>query len=265
MLRTQFNPLVVILIVLTLAGCTANSLLLLDNEWAQTYRAKIQSVKDEDDYIATMSNYDMQLADLSARAAVACDKAMDHDAPTAVGFYRIAVLSAWKSGEIAEETVPAIAAKGAQACAGLPKGIASQPRDCSLFDIVVSFARYDRKQREAATLLRNFSGLDSRLPRDEAERAIVLHHELTDIFMAIGERREAMSQWALPQTFRSYVAENWKRVFCATEKLLLVVGNTYGQSSAQTRSVVEESKIMQLALQTAHIPVNCVDAPSPVQ
>lgn len=265
MSRPLFHPFSLLLIILTLSGCTANSLLRLDNEWAQTYRAKMQSIKDETDYLAMMSNYDAQLADLSARAADAGDKVMDDDAPTAVGFYRIAALSAWKSGELAEDTVPAIAVKGDQACARLPRGIASQPRDCSLFAFVVSFARYDRKRREVATMFRDLSGPAMHLPREEALRAVVLHQDLAALFNTIGERREALSQLALPQAFHDYVAENWKRVFCATEKPRLVVVNTFGQSSAQARAVVEQSKTMQQALQAAHVRVNCVDVPSPVR
>ncbi len=244
-------------IALSLAGCPATSLVRLDNEWAQTYRAKMQSIKDDDDYLATASNYEAQFGDISARAEEAGDEALAGDAPTAVGFYRIAVLAAWKSAELREDKVPELAAKGAATCDLLPNKSASQPRDCALFQFVESFARYDRRLRDMSALLAGTNSGPYKLPPAQVDAALALQDDIAGIFDKVGERRTEVSKLALPPSFHQYVNQNWKTVFCSTEKLRLVIFGSLGSESEKTRAVLSKDRQMQEALMAAKISVQC--------
>ena len=227
-------------VLVALAACTPTTLIKLDNEWAQTYRAKIDS-QSAPDYLATISNYDDQLADLSTRAAAAGDKAFGKDASMAIGFYRVAALSAWKSGDRHENEVPTISEKGRAACEKLPQHAASQPRDCAVLMIVDYLALYDRVAREI-TAMKSRAQLTAnrQIPADQWDASKKLLGSGASALAGVVKAKQETAALPLPAEYFGYVARNVKDMYCSLEGF----GDLLSQSS--TAPVMHDAVIHEL-------------------
>jgi hypothetical protein len=210
-----------------LAGCAAPlGLIQLDNEWAQTYAAKLEVERQNPDaFLAVMTSsaqIEAKLADLSARAEKAGDAARAGDPATAVGLYRVAAAAAWKSGPARESQVPTIGDKGVDACAHLPKQDASQPRDCAFIRLVPQLALYDVKAREL------FALQGATIPADKLAGTLDLVASISGppagetASPGIMDRMlEVFGSTApLPQSLRAYVAVNLTTEYCALTGML---------------------------------------------
>ena len=247
---------VVLALAAVSAGCSSVSLIQLDNEWARTYEAQVRAAASEDDLVATLANFDDQLADLADRAAREGDRAASSDAPTAVGFYRIAALAAWKSGPKREDRVPELAAKGRRVCASLPAGDASQPRDCAVFRIVEGFALHDREARQIEALA---AGRPAAQPLSEPERtqALAAHRQLAAAFGMIADGRNAIAPLPVDRRFHAYVDKNWSAIYCTAAATSGLVRRAPNLPAATERALRDSNTGMEAKLRGAQVPIAC--------
>jgi hypothetical protein len=238
------------------AGCSSVSLIQLDNEWARTYEAQARADASEDDLVATLTNFDDQFADLSDRAAREADRAASSDAPTAVGFYRIAALAAWKSGPKREDQVPGLAAKGRRVCASLPAGDASQPRDCAVFRIVEGFALHDREARQIEALVAARSASQP-LSEPEQTQALKAHRQLAAAFGIIADGRNAIALLPVDRRFHAYVDRNWSAIYCTAAATSGLVRRAPNLAAATERALRGANSDMEAKLRVARVPIAC--------
>ena len=200
-----------------LCACTTVSLLQLDNEWTRTHQAQLQaeSTPSSPEYLAT--DFETQLAGISDRAAAAGDKVATADAATAIGFYRVAALAAWKSGKQRENRVLVFSEKGRLACKSLPQGPASQPRDCALLEITPHLAAYDRDVRGMQAIKTAADSTATKtIPAEKLVETEDVIKSASAATLRIAAARKTLAGLPLPETFFSYLNATVERMYCTT-------------------------------------------------
>jgi len=239
---------------LALSACaSAVSLIQLDNEWARTYTARLETERANPDFLVSMTSsasFDAQLADLSARAEREGDAALAKDPPMAVGFYRVAAAAAWKSGTARETQVLPISDKGIRACESLPKKDASQPRDCAFIRLVPELASLDVKMRE----INGLRTAGPQIPADKFSRTVAVTGEVTSLMgQVLSVSAAAVSP---PKSFSDYVAINLNAEFCNLQGLTgrFASSNPPPEQKAQMSDLVNAA---EQKLQAAGVSTTC--------
>lgn len=198
-----------------LAGCSAVTLAQLDNDWVRTYQARAEARKNATDFIASLSAFDANLAEISDRAAE--EAAKQKDPATEVALYRVAILSAWQSGDKREGKVDGLSTSGSAACGKLKDRDKSQPRDCALFKIVPALAWHDKKAHFVESVVAK-KGIG--LTPEEKKDIPVVHADLYGAFERLMKKRAEILDLPLPKGFRDYVDIQWHGMYCTANKLL---------------------------------------------
>lgn len=264
---TMSSRLVAASLAALLGACSSVSLIQADNEWASTY-AKLQARERTGTYVTANADYEAQLADLSQRAASAGDDAADPR--VAIGFYRVAVLSAWKSDSrrLSEQpsadapinTLLPLVAKGKAACDRLERKKDSQPRDCYLFDFVPYFALADAAELDRRAL----ESTDVRDPVVLATYRKTLNGLRQAAHGIATYRPEAVAavtvKKTLPATALGYIDCNWMQIVQNANSVKGPLLRTLGQDAAAPiiQGVVEP---MQTDFDKAKIDVRRCAAP----
>jgi len=240
---------------LLLAGCAAPvELIKLDNEWARAYTGKLEAERTNPDKFLVATSFEPQLVDLSIRAEKAGDAIAASDPAMAVGFYRVAASSAWKSGSAREAQVLAISDKAGKACASLPKQDASQPRDCIFLKLVPQLALFDVKAREIKELV----SAGPTIPPAKHARSLELVNEIGGSPDGIVARVLAgyRSVETVAPTLRGYLADNLTVEYCAIQNFF---GSFIGSlpSPAQVDSMRTVVNGAKASLEAAQISTTC--------
>ncbi len=217
---------------LSLGGCTAVSLIETENEWRSAYRGMVESdammAKNDlliggDDSLEVSSAYQGKLKDLATRAKTAGDKIVAEDPATAVGFFRVAALAAWKSGTDDIGQIDNAKESGNAACKSLKEK--KPPRDCALFDYVRWFAAADGQSLYQIQLRTRYPD-PNRLPtsvNEDIEKRVGVGR---DIVVELFKLRNATKlDNSVPKTFLdTFVDKNIERVHCNIVKLAGFLG-----------------------------------------
>lgn len=242
------SKLIVLAAGIVLAGCQSANLISLDNEWRQTYIAM-----QNPDFLVSGTVYPAQLADLSDRAAAAGAKAASSDPQTAIGFYRLAALAAWKSGELRADKVVEVADAGNALCSKLPNSIASQPRDCSILLVAPAFALHDREARLYADLLKAAPNPRPLSPQDLAAARGAIG-QLSVAFNTVATVRDRTRDLNLPVSFnRDFLDFNWSGVYCTATGVYGLINRNEPNEQMLGAAILA----MQQTLISSNIPPTC--------
>jgi hypothetical protein len=245
----SLRNLVIALAVLAIAGCEvpkklgeSASIIDFDKELAALYSAKLTPGNAGADTSA-------QLAKLATRAAQQGDAAADN-VPSAVSFYRIAATAAWAAGPPHDSGVPDLSEKGAGACAKLPHGDASQPRDCAVLKMAPDLALLDAKA-VAVQKLRDASPL---IPQASFDAAASLAEDMSTGIGKVLEARSAAGPQA--ESFEQYLKVAVNGHFCTLQNLVGRLANSNPPEGLKARAITAKSKA-QASLLAASVPINC--------
>ncbi|MEJ1963391.1 MAG: hypothetical protein WDO56_18290 [Gammaproteobacteria bacterium] len=239
---------------LAMASCTTTSpvvssasLIDLDKEWTTLYTGKLDA---ETTAAGSGASFNARLADLSTRAEAQGDALSASNAATAVGFYRIAATSAWKAGAPRDTQVLPIRDKGAAACARLPQGDASQPRDCAFIKVAPFLAALDARAVEIQAL----RDAGTTLPANRWEAVETVTRDVAGLMKNVLETRAAAGDPSA--SFDSYLKFNLTREFCMLQGL---VGRFAASDPPEDRKrrVIEAAREAQGALQNATVSTTC--------
>ena len=134
MKNLSFRCLTIVVLVLSVAGCSAFQLRDANQQLTSYYYAKRQAIQDAD--WRMLENVRSSLNTLAADAAKQAQK--ETKALNQIGFYRIAATAAWQSGEL---DVVTYADKGSDLCND--GNFNRAPRDCGMLLVIPVFAGVD--------------------------------------------------------------------------------------------------------------------------
>lgn len=247
----SMRNLVMVLAVLAIAGCEtpkrldeSASIVDLDKELVELYSEKLASPE------TAGSATTARLAGLATRAGRRGDAASDNP-PSAVSFYRIAATAAWTAGPPHNTAVPDLSEKGTAACARLPNGDASQPRDCAVLKMAPNLALLDAKA-ESVRKLRD-SGPIAAL--NSQEEAASLTEDVSMQIRKVLEVRSAAGPQA--ESFEQYLKANLNGHFCMLQGLVgrFAASAPSEELMARARTALRSA---QASLRTAEMPVTCL-------
>jgi hypothetical protein len=224
------------------------SILSFENEWTALYQQTVEvSRGGAGDIVAVRSG----LKSLSERAEAQGDNASrSSDFAKAVSFYRIAATSAWQAGPPRNTAVLTVQEKGSAACAKLPQGEASQPRDCAFIRMAPSLAALDAKARKMEEL-RDAGPI---IPANRLNEAEGVVSDVGDLTKSILDARTMAG--AQSTSFDDYVKLNLNREFCTLQGF---VGRISGSAppADQKQRVIDAARAVQANLQRAAISTAC--------
>jgi hypothetical protein len=254
--KPSFRFLLCLLAAATLAGCTAQSLSTLDNEWRQGWAAKLEADRKSgpDELAGVAGDHQVKFADLADRAVQAGDDTKDP--AVRIGLYRVAALAAWKSGAKRENLVPTLVAKGNSACAGPPSMAAAQPRDCMLFPAIEILAAYDRDLREYKSIDRAIAASADRRPTAAQSKQLMNSFDRFEKhFARVRAYRDSAKQADMPPTYVPWVDYNLKQIYCSSEDAVEFA--TFDATAEAKQEVRKRYAAMQEKLKADDVPPNC--------
>ena len=224
------------------------SILSFEDEWTALYKQTVDVSRNGAGDIAAVRS---GLKSLSERAEAQGDTASrGSDFAKAVSFYRIAATSAWQAGPPRDTAVLSVQEKGSAACAKLPQGDASQPRDCAFIRMAPALAALDAKARKMEAL----RDAGPTIPANRMSEAEGVVSDVGDLTKSILEARTMAG--AQSTSFDDYVKLNLNREFCSLQGF---VGRFSGSAppADQKQRVLEVARAVQTNLRNASISTAC--------
>lgn len=248
----RISPLLLsLLAALTLNGCSTTgvkdpaSILSLDQQLEALLERKSAPTNPagEDRRIV-----DEKLGALADAARARADAAAE--APAAVSLYRIAATAAWGAGPPHNTRLLPISDKGGAACARLPNGDASQPRDCALLRLAPTLATLD----EQSEIVRRLRDAGPTIPSGQMTSALDAVGGVARNIKALLEKRSVSG--ALPESFDDYLEANLNGRFCMLQGLVGRI-DASGASADQMERVKASAREAQASLRDSSVPTAC--------
>jgi hypothetical protein len=189
-----------------------------------------------------------QLATLMKQASAQADASADPAA--AVSFYRISATAAWGAGAPHDTRLLPLSDKGSAACARLPNGDASQPRDCAIFRMAPRLAVLDKQYVATGKMIES----GRRIPADGIATAVQSAVDnFHNIHAALDQRRAA---GALAESFDGFLRQRFNAYFCAGQWLQGQV-DASGSTSQQNALIKAASLEAERDLTASSVNVTC--------
>jgi hypothetical protein len=253
-MRMMASPRALLLVALVIAGCSTTGvrepagILGLDQQLAQLLERKSSG---SGAVTADAQSIDAKLGALADTAVSRGDTAAEP--PSAVSFYRIAATAAWGAGPPHNTRLLPISDKGSAACARLPGGDASQPRDCALLRLAPTLATLD----DQSATVRRLRDAGATIPASQLPAAGDAVNGVSRGIKALLEKRSALG--ALPESFDDYLKVNLNGRFCMIQGLVGRM-DASGASAEQMERVKSPAREAQAALRASSVPTTCNQA-----
>jgi len=179
----------------------------LDDKLVALYQEKLAATGD------ARADANRKLADVAKLAAGQGDAATANPS-SAASFYRIAATAAWAAGPPQNTNVPDLSDKGAGACARLPNGDASQPRDCLVLKMAPNLALLDEKAED----VRKLRDAAATIPSNSFDAATSLSEDVSTQIRKVVDARTAAGPQS--ESFDQYLHTNLNGQFCMLQGML---------------------------------------------
>ena len=195
-----------IVVVLTLAGCTALKLRDANDQLTTYYYAKLEAEKARS--FPMIESAVASLNTLSENAAAQANE--ETNVLNQIAFYRIATTAAWQAGDT---RVLEYGQSGQALCRG--DAAAKAPRDCGMMAVIPSLASVDEKTRALDKLQARVTASDWQRNTADKENAESIYGAYRDAFNTLIEQRPVLQSSGAHAAFLNGVDRNLGTLLCS--------------------------------------------------
>lgn len=200
-----FRRLVLVVLVLSLAGCTTFQLRDADEQLTSYYYAKKQATQDAD--WRMLENVRSSLKTLASDAAEQAQK--EKNVLNRIAFYRIATTAAWQAGDL---DVVSYADDGSKLCTN--ENFNRAPRDCGMLLVIPVFAGVDETTDRVNKLQAELTGMPADQRTSHAQDAQKVFDDYKEGLAKILEHRPILVNSAAHPDFLMAVDQNSGKLLC---------------------------------------------------